>query len=148
MSDSVVPDSLYAPSDPVTILNDESFFFHDSKGKIRNAYMQGPGIIKAYASWCPHCISKVDEINRLAGLFADNDLTIYTINADSAVNPHFNIALDIQSYPTFLYVSDDGVVVSGDTLEVRDVPTDLKKAVCQPRKGQESLADQNSALCQ
>jgi thiol-disulfide isomerase/thioredoxin len=105
---------IYTDADPVNRLDDGSFLY--SK-KIRSHAWQGPGVLKVYAPWCPHCQQKVEAINILAASTG----AVYVL--DGTVNPSFRFATGINSYPTFLKVLPDGTLgeeIDGDLDAVVD----------------------------
>jgi len=112
-------DSLYKPTDPVLQLINKNFK-QDKTGCIilDKSVFKGPGIIKAYAPWCPYCSNKVDKINRLATLlnkqFNDQTVRMYTFNANNApiaqAIPAGSKEPLIPGYPSFLQVDPERVV--------------------------------------
>lgn len=102
---------LYTEEDPVIMLDDGSFL---RSVKIRDEKWNGPGILKVYAPWCPHCQSKVEDMKRLAEQYE-----IYVL--DATVNPMFRFAHAVSAYPSFFKVLDNGEVgdmIDGDLPEV------------------------------
>jgi thiol-disulfide isomerase/thioredoxin len=102
---------LYTEQDPVIMLDDGSFL---RSVKIRDEKWNGPGVLKVYAPWCPHCQSKVEDIKQLAEKY-----TIYVL--DATVNPMFRFAHGITAYPSFFKVLDNGQIgdmIDGDLPEV------------------------------
>ena len=67
-------------------------------------------MLKAYATWCPHCQSKVQELNNLAGALQEFGLAIYAVEVEQ--NPIFaNTFSDVvKGYPTFLQVNNNGEI--------------------------------------
>jgi len=124
------PPVLYKESDPVTILDDSCFA--GQNWHIRARYCQGPGVLKVYASWCPHCQSKVQCINKLAELLRKHNVVVYVIEATHETNPIFLTVHKIHSYPTFLSVSKDGTI--GPPLLSNGEPAytvpDILRALC------------------
>lgn len=122
--------SLYKTTDPVHILNDAKFIGTDMT--IKPKYLAGPGVLKVYASWCPHCQSKVVGLNKLAKLLEPHGMAIYVLDGDN--NPIFTSRHKVAGYPTFFEISEGGSI--GRQLQigsVTDVVTELcgkNKAVC------------------
>lgn len=117
-------DRLYHDTDKVVILDDGDFYRH----QISKLKFNGPGILKAYAPWCPHCRNKSDSIRALAEMMDeyDHDKTIYVFDADdNKITAKF---LGISSFPSWFIVDEDGqvgkeldVVQFEDILEVLDL---------------------------
>lgn len=99
---------LYNDNDSVQILDDASFIGKNLK--IKPEYFSGPGVLKVYARWCPHCKDKVKCLNHLASLLQPNDMQVYVLESDD--NPIFarHYGRQIQAYPTFLEVTANGYV--------------------------------------
>jgi thiol-disulfide isomerase/thioredoxin len=122
--------SLYNNNDPVHILNDSKFIGPDMR--IKTQTLAGPGVLKVYATWCPHCQSKVEGLNKLAGLLEPHGMSIYVLDGEN--NPIFCSRYKVQGFPTFFEVSEGGSI--GKQLQigrVEDVVTQLcgkNKAVC------------------
>jgi thiol-disulfide isomerase/thioredoxin len=137
--------SLYSDTDPVHVLKDDGFFFDDGKAKIRN--FAGAGVLKAYAPWCPHCVSKVTCINVLAEILKEDDLAVYVINAEN--NPHFSRNVAVAGYPTFFEVNSNGIVgaqlKTPDGGPVGSVP-DIVIALCGNQSGMCDLKNHLEAL--
>ncbi len=98
--------------------------------------LKGPGILKAYAVWCPHCQNKVQDFKALASSFKDEKigLVVYTIEAYQ--NHQFAKSAEIESFPTMLYVDAQGNTTRLiDTMNqpVHDVPGILT-ALCTTKK--------------
>lgn len=143
--------SLYKASDPVIILDDASFIGKNCK--IRRDKRAGAGILKVYAPWCPHCQAKVPCVNRLAELLNDIPVPVYVLNADDnpIVAEHMQKSGKLLGYPTFLDVSDDGIVGgplrNGRGEGVYTVP-DIAEALCQRWEGLcEHLSDPGLHAC-
>ena len=116
---------LYTENDSVIILDDASFLGK----KIISDKFQGPGLLEAYATWCPHCQSKVRCINVLADLLKDTPQRIYVIDAD--INDITARELNVRVFPSFYHVNQDGTV--GKEIELNSMK-DLTKALCQQNK--------------
>lgn len=96
--------SLYKPKDPVVILTDKDIKGTRITKKGTKAKPCFDGVVKVYASWCPHCIEKVQSINNIAGAFKKLGMkqTMYVIDGDS--NPVFAKSAGIEGFPTFFPV--------------------------------------------
>jgi thiol-disulfide isomerase/thioredoxin len=115
--------SLYSKGDPVTILGNSDFV-----GKqIKPSSCKGPGVLKAYATWCPHCQNKVECINLMASECKKKnvDVTVYVLEAEE--HRTAGTALGVQGFPTFFPVDKNGKV--GAAMNVGGVP-DVLKAIC------------------
>lgn len=114
---------IYSQSDPVSILDDGDFI---AGHKIRDKKWTGPGIIMAYAKWCPHCQNKVIKINELA---ESQEKTIYVI--DAYENPIFHLSNKIKGYPTFFEILENGTIgkdislTNGESSSISDLKTYL-----------------------
>lgn len=113
---------LYSDYDNVIILDDSSFL----DKKIISKQYSGPGILQAYATWCPHCKSKVSCINVLADLLKDTEYSVYVIDADQ--NKIAARVLGVDMFPTFYTVDNKGVV--GKEVPMTNGMKDLIKALC------------------
>ena len=114
------PETEFRKSKNVTALEPNHF----SKTQIT----KGPnnkrhGLLMAYAPWCGHCKSKIDDIICLADSMKQENWKMYTLNADK----HCDI-LDIEKYPTFFSVDGKGQTVK--LTEVRGVDDAVIK-MCQ-----------------
>lgn len=103
---------LYSPSDGVYILHFSDFTIKDGVPYVNQNVFHGPGVIKAYAPWCPHCQNKVEAIRSIAKeLNRDfHSAKVYVFNADGAENFR-NVKNDkgepmIAGFPTMLYVDE------------------------------------------
>ena len=85
----------------------------------------GPGVLKVYATWCPHCISKVEDLNRLAKLLKPQGMAIYVLEGEQ--NPIFLSKYKVQGFPTFFETLEDGSI--GKQLQVGGVP-DIVRERC------------------
>jgi hypothetical protein len=96
---------LYGKKDGVIILSDNNF----TGAKLTSGF-KGPGVLKAYAAYCPFCQNKVRDIKKLAKAFKTENigLVLYVIEADK--NHLFSSATEIEAYPTMMYVDNDGNV--------------------------------------
>jgi thiol-disulfide isomerase/thioredoxin len=96
--------SLYKSTDPVVILTDKDIKGTRITKKSTKAKPCFDGVVKVYASWCPHCIEKVRSINNIAGAFKKLGMkqTMYVIDGD--VNQGFAKAAGIEGFPTFFPV--------------------------------------------
>jgi hypothetical protein len=93
-------EDIFSPEDPVIMLDDGDFIAGD---KIRDNSWRGPGILMAYAKWCPSCQNKVTDINKLA-----TQKTVYVVDADD--NPIFNLSNKIKQYPTYFEILQNGKI--------------------------------------
>ncbi len=123
--------SLYKKSDGVVVLTDANF----TGSKITSGF-KGPGVLKAYAVWCPHCRDKVQDFKALAKAFkeAKIGLNIYVIEADQ--NRQFSQACEVASFPTMMYVDQTGNAVQlmdANRSPVYTVP-DILTALCSTKK--------------
>ena len=96
---------IYSEKDPVIILDDGDFI---AGHKIRDKKWSGSGIIMAYAKWCPHCQNKVKGINEIALTLKESEKAIYVI--DAYENPIFHFSNNIEGYPTFFKILDNGTI--------------------------------------
>lgn len=98
--------SLYGKNDGVVILTDANC----TGAKITSGF-KGPGVLKAYAVWCPHCQDKVEDFKTMAASFkeAKLGLAVYTIEADQ--NQEFARSAEIEGFPTIMYVDEKGNAV-------------------------------------
>jgi thiol-disulfide isomerase/thioredoxin len=97
---------LYKKTDGVVILNDSSI----SGSKLKTSAFKGAGVLKAYATWCPHCQDKVGMFKKLAELLAQVDMAVYTVEA--AENRKFSQAINLQYFPTIMFVDEDRSIKS------------------------------------
>lgn len=122
--------SLYKSTDGVVVLTDDNC----TGAKITKGF-KGPGVLKAYAVWCPHCRDKVDDFKHLAEAFRKqkSGLVVYTIEAD--VNRNFARATEVEGFPTMMYVDESGNVTRllNQGSEVHNVP-DILAALCTTKK--------------
>jgi len=97
---------LYAEDDYVVILDDSSFIGR----KIKSKNFQGPGILKAYAPWCPHCRNKATAIRLLAEILddAEAESAVYVLNVTD--NVYISKTLEVVALPTFFEVDKNGVI--------------------------------------
>lgn len=93
---------IFTDKDPVKILNDGDFI---AGHKLRDHAWSGPGIIMAYAKWCPYCQRKVEIVNKLALKAKLDNKCVYVIDAED--NPIFTDTNEVQNYPTFYNVNLD-----------------------------------------
>ena len=135
--------SLYSNNDPVQILSDEKMFYTPGQrgasgsAKILPEFFKGAGALKAYAPWCPHCVSKVECINTLAGILKEEGFCIYVVDAED--NQHFSENLDVKGFPTFFKVNEEGIV--GPQLKLKGSPVGTVKGIVQ------SLCDDEKGFC-
>jgi hypothetical protein len=123
--------SLYNEGDGVVILTDANC----TGSKITSGF-KGPGVLKAYAVWCPHCINKVSDFKKLAASFRKEKigLVVYTIEAHK--NQKFASACEIETFPTIMYVDEKGnasKIMDQTGNGVSDVPGTIN-ALCQVKK--------------
>jgi hypothetical protein len=123
--------SLYKNNDGVVILTDSNC----TGSKITSGF-KGPGVLKAYAVWCPHCVDKVSSFKLLAECFREEQigLVVYVIEADQ--NRNFSSACEIEAFPTIMYVDEKGNAtkltdVTGNG--VSEIP-EILQALCQGKK--------------
>jgi thiol-disulfide isomerase/thioredoxin len=103
-SETVLYD-IFTDKDPVKILDDGDFI---AGHKIRDHAWSGPGVVMAYAKWCPYCQRKVEIVNKLALKAKLDNKCVYVIDAED--NPIFTDANNVESYPTFYNVNIDGTI--------------------------------------
>lgn len=102
-------DELYKSGDPVVILTDVNFHADDSgRIVIPQTHFKGPGALKAYATWCPHCKNKVECIKTLATILNNEGLALYVVESR---NEAFMNAMKVQGLPSFFEVTADRRVV-------------------------------------
>jgi thiol-disulfide isomerase/thioredoxin len=99
----------------VRVLDDASFIGK----KIKKSFFDGPGVLKFYAPWCGFCQSKVNCCNKLAESLQKHEMQVYVINGDD--NPHFVKRFGLNSFPTFMEVSHEGLIV-GQLKNKADMP--------------------------
>jgi thiol-disulfide isomerase/thioredoxin len=118
-------DPLYDNGDAVVILDDASFMGK----KIMKKKFKGPGILKAYAPWCPHCRNKTTAIKVLAQLMNDNNTGYAFYVLDAEENTHASSMLKVQGFPTFYRVNANGEVgqILKDISGVEDLHIELCK---------------------
>jgi thiol-disulfide isomerase/thioredoxin len=124
--------SLYdSKKDGVYVLSDANF----TNGKLTKGF-KGAGVLKAYATWCPHCRDKVEDFKELANDFKEEGagLVVYVIEAEQ--NRAFSEAFEVEGFPTMLFVDEKGSVThladqAGE--RVHDV-IGILKALCQTKK--------------
>ena len=66
-----------------------------------------PGVIQCYATWCPHCQTKVAKYKSLAKEL-DGRASLYALEADK--NKRAARSIGVRGYPTFFTVSANGEV--------------------------------------
>jgi len=128
--------SLYKRGDGVQILNDQNFQIRNGTVKIVSGF-KGPGVLKAYAVWCPHCQTKVEDFKTLAKAFKQiiPQFQVYVIEAD--INKSFSNATNIEGFPTMFTVDDNGIIklipdagqINDIVLALCDNPKELKKLI-------------------
>ena len=115
--------SLYKKGDPVIILDDGKFIGKELS--INKPYFKGAGVLKVYASWCPHCQSKVQSLNKLAQSLKPHGMAVYVLNGED--NPIFMSTYQVQGFPTFYEITATGAI--GQLLQVASVP-DIVRSLC------------------
>ena len=118
--------SLYNKNDPVQILDDGSFV--GTKSKIKKSLFKGPGVLKVYAPWCPHCQNKVVCMNALSNMLGEFGMQVYVLDATD--NPDFSVSHKIVGFPTFINVNPDGTVgkVMENVFDIKGIVDGLCKA--------------------
>jgi thiol-disulfide isomerase/thioredoxin len=101
---TVSPASLYGAKDDVVILGDSDFI----GGRLSGKAFQGPGILKAYANWCPHCQNIVKCVCELGQICKKEGvkMAIYVIEAQE--NSLFAEEQAVEGFPTFFAVDTKG----------------------------------------
>lgn len=135
---------LYNKRDNVYILHDSDFIVEQNGlATLKKNVYRGPGLIKAYANWCPHCQDKAPAIKTLGRVInkehPEYGARIYVFEASSAENT--TKAVDekgeplLAGFPTMLFV-DNGLQVTklrdqkGE--QVYQIP-DVLSAMCKTR---------------
>jgi thiol-disulfide isomerase/thioredoxin len=123
--DGLAPDSeeLYDPSDKDVVVLTDQDIIGLGKTRINARKFKGSGYLKAYASWCPHCVAKVNCIKTIGSNLSELGQAIYVIDAD--VNNQFNELLKITGFPTFLEVDENGYI--GQTVDFQAICNKFKK---------------------
>ena len=99
---------LYKNNTDVIILSDSDF---DNNGKVKRPELQNRfGLIKFYATWCPHCKNKVDDIEFLAeGLEKERtNFYIGVVNIDTENT--IKQKMGVQGIPSFFFVTKNGIL--------------------------------------
>jgi thiol-disulfide isomerase/thioredoxin len=114
---------LYTKRDKVVILGNSSIT-KTERGPTITGSFKGPGILEAYADWCPHCQDKADYIAELAKLLNTNGYhkKIYVLNVSN--NADASTVLGVDSMPTFYLVDGKGVI--GRPLHINS-PNDINR---------------------
>jgi thiol-disulfide isomerase/thioredoxin len=99
------PEKLYVPSDNVVILTDDNF----TGSKITSGF-KGPGVLKAYATWCGFCRQKVESFKLLSDCFKKEKIGLVVYVIEAAQNPKFAKACEIEAFPTIMYADETGKV--------------------------------------
>lgn len=94
--------SLYKATDGVIILTDKNF----KNGKLSSNF-KGPGVLKAYAPWCPHCRDKVSDFKQLAADFKKENTGVHVYVIDGDSNREFSQNFGVQFFPCMYYIDDD-----------------------------------------
>lgn len=120
MSTTKVP-GLYQKSDGVVILTDDNFYKEKTPiVKIARGF-KGAGVLKAYATWCPHCVDKVEDFKKLAKVFKTEKLGLQVYTIEASINTTFAQQANITGFPTILYVDNEGVISSLETKDGQSV---------------------------
>lgn len=122
---------LYKPSDKVVILSDANF----TGNKITSGF-KGPGVLKAYATWCGHCQNKVKDFIKLAKTFKEEKIGLVVYVIEASDNNMFASACGVSSFPTIMYVDESCkpvVLMDGAGKQVYDVPSTIN-ALCTVQK--------------
>jgi thiol-disulfide isomerase/thioredoxin len=127
----ISPGSLYGAKDPVVILGDADFI----GGKMKGPAFSGPGILKAYASWCPHCKTAVECVCELGKACKDEgvNMTIYVIEAQE--NAQFAVEQGVDAFPSYYAVDRKGGLKRLASRTLADVVDE----VCKPCRGKKSF---------
>lgn len=107
--------SLYTNNDNVIILKDSDFF----KKNINKKKFKGPGILKAYAQWCPHCVNKAPQLKIIADLLKEHRTGKYIYVLDADTHQHISRILNVEAFPTFFKVNKTGSV--GKKLDISEL---------------------------
>lgn len=110
---------LYTSKDKVVILNDKSLIESAKGVKITGSSFKGPGILEAYAVWCPHCQNKANGIVELAGLMHENDSNKKIYVLDVTKNNDASAMLGVEFMPSFYLVGSQGSILK--KVEVKDL---------------------------
>lgn len=102
---------LFQNSKHVVVLSDKDF----NGNKIKPSAFRKAGVIFCYATWCPHCQSKVKSIETMAK--NNKTMSIYVIEADQ--NKNAAQAIGVQYFPTIKTVSATGQI--GQEVEYQDL---------------------------
>ena len=99
---------LYRNNTDVIILTDSDF---DNNGKVKKPELQNRfGLIKFYATWCPHCKNKVNDIEFLAEGLEKEKTNFYigVVNIDNEKN--IKQKMGVQGIPSFFFVNKNGIL--------------------------------------
>jgi thiol-disulfide isomerase/thioredoxin len=115
---------LYNKSGDVVILGNKSFIATNGKVRLNSSHFKGPGVLKVYANWCPHCQNKASFFNELATRLKrqGHRSKIYVLNADIAKETCK--LLNAEYLPTMFKVNSNGTV--GNKIELT-TPQDVLK---------------------
>ena len=135
MSTTKVP-GLYQKSDGVVILTDANFSLAKSPVVKITKGCKGAGVLKAYATWCPHCVDKVEDFKKLASVFKAEKLGLQVYTIEASINKQFAQLAGITGFPTILYVSEDGTISSLHNKEGQSVSNvgQVIMALCDGKK--------------
>ena len=67
-------------------------------------------LVKAYAPWCPHCTTMVDDLKFLAENLEKYGIKFGAINADNPLNKELTAKLGVQWFPYLYIVNENGVL--------------------------------------
>jgi hypothetical protein len=142
---------LYKGNKDVVQLSEKNFY-QKANGEIQlkdRKKFQGPGVIKVYADWCPHCRDKEECMIELAKAFKASNMgqEVYVINCPTSTP--FTEAIQLQGYPTFYKCNKEGILtlLKNNGSDVRTIP-DIVNAVCKECRtgGKDSSAFQSKCF--
>lgn len=94
---------------PICIVKKGDFLRDNNGVRLASEKFSGPGILKGYADWCPHCQDKVDAMIELAK--KNTAFKVYVMESSKDENEHLNKAINLEGFPNFFNVDASGYVV-------------------------------------
>lgn len=100
-------------------------------------------LVKAYAPWCPHCTSMVDDLKFLAENLEKYGIKFGAINSDNPLNKELTSKLGVQWFPYLYMVNENGVLEHIDVAD-RSVEN-LLNVIC--KKTNEYSSNKKGRCC-